>query len=92
LKESTHIRYGSGTGLGRAMVYGIVKQNNGFIDVYSEPGQGTTFRIYLPRHVGKAEQAQKEGPQESALRGQETILVTEDEPEILSMAKRMLEK
>ena len=82
---------GKGTGLGLAMVYGIVKQNNGFIDVYSEPGQGTTFKIYLPRHVGKAEQPRTEGSQESLMRGQEAVLVVEDEPEILSLTKRMLE-
>jgi PAS domain S-box-containing protein len=84
---------GKGTGLGLATVYGIVKQNNGFINVYSEPGQGTTFKIYLPRHVGKAGQARTQGaagPARPALRGQETILLVEDEPAILKLTTMML--
>ncbi|MCK4504952.1 MAG: PAS domain S-box protein [Candidatus Aegiribacteria sp.] len=83
---------GQGTGLGLATVYGIVKQNNGFIYVYSEPGEGTTFRIYLPRHAGKAAQIQKKDPAEPVRRGHETILLVEDEPAILKMATTMLER
>ncbi|MBU2551227.1 MAG: response regulator, partial [Proteobacteria bacterium] len=74
-----------------AMVYGIVKQNNGFINIYSEPGQGTTFKIYLPRHEGRAidkETAKLDG----ALKGRgEIILLVEDELTILRMGKIMLE-
>jgi two-component system, cell cycle sensor histidine kinase and response regulator CckA len=81
---------GQGTGLGLATVYGIVKQNNGFIHSYSEPGQGTTFHIYLPRHVGKQEQMQQEGPVRPATRGHETLLLVEDEPSILKLTARMI--
>ena len=83
---------GKGTGLGLATIYGIVKQNKGFINIYSEPNQGTTFKIYLPRHIGKAEQAQKKELREPVMRGQETVLVVEDEPAILNLSKIMLEK
>ena len=83
---------GKGTGLGLATVYGIVKQNKGFINVYSEPGQGTTFRIYLPRHLGDVEQAKTEKLQESMGRGHETVLVVEDESAILDVCKIMLEQ
>ncbi len=83
---------GKGTGLGPATVYGIVKQNKGFIDVYSEPNQGTTFKIYLPRHMGKAEQLRKMGPAEPTARGHETILLVEDEPAILKHTATILER
>jgi PAS domain S-box-containing protein len=85
---------GKGTGLGLAMVYGIVKQNNGFINVYSEPGIGTTFTIYLPRHKGTDSAAHllTEYPAESVARGQETVLLVEDELGILNMAAMILEK
>jgi two-component system, cell cycle sensor histidine kinase and response regulator CckA len=83
---------GKGTGLGLATVYGIVKQNEGFINVYSEPDKGTTFKIYLPRHIGKAKRVLVTGLKEPAMRGKETVLVVEDEPAILSLSRRMLEK
>ena len=81
---------GEGTGLGLATVYGSVKQNNGFINVYSEPGLGTTFTIYLPRHVGRAEQARTATSVEPVPYGQETILLVEDEQSILNIATMML--
>lgn len=86
---------GRGSGLGLATVYGIVKQNRGFINVYSEPGHGTTFKIGFPRHLGDAEQAQpvtSANTIEYARSADETILLVEDETSILSMIQAMLEK
>jgi PAS domain S-box-containing protein len=84
---------GKGTGLGLATVYGIVKQNSGFINVTSEPDKGTTFEICLPRHVTvKTGPAQAEPLSVPVARGRETILVVEDEPAILDMTKTMLER
>jgi len=82
---------GQGTGLGLATVYGIVKQNNGFISAYSEPGQGTTFRIYLPSHTGETNPSKATGDIEIPMGRNETILIVEDEAPILKVAKRMLE-
>ena len=83
--------FGKGTGLGLAMVYGIVKQNDGFINVYSEPGQGTTFRIYLPRSNGNiTKEAEPTSP--SPTQGAETILLVEDDPAILDVAQIILER
>jgi PAS domain S-box-containing protein len=83
---------GKGTGLGLATVYGMVQQNNGFVNVYSEPGQGTTFRVYLPRHSAKTAPLSEKAPGRSAERGHETILLVEDEPAILKMATMMLDR
>jgi CheY-like chemotaxis protein len=81
---------GKGTGLGLATVYGIVKQNNGFIQVHSEPGMGTTIKIFLPPHSGKVEQQRKAGWMEAARSGGETILLVEDEPGVLKLTSTLL--
>jgi two-component system, cell cycle sensor histidine kinase and response regulator CckA len=81
---------GKGTGLGLSTVYGIVKQNNGFINVYSEPGKGTTFRIYLPRHGEQGKKAEKQKTN-TIPRGQgEIVLVVEDEASILKLTAKIL--
>ncbi|MDD2318886.1 MAG: transporter substrate-binding domain-containing protein [Geobacteraceae bacterium] len=82
---------GKGTGLGLATVFGIVKQNQGFINVYSEPGQGTSFKIYLPRHRGDGGQLRTEDPVLENQGGHERILLVEDDPSIRSIVKIMLE-
>jgi CheY-like chemotaxis protein len=82
---------GKGTGLGLSTIYGIVKQNNCFIDVNSDPGKGTTCTIYLPRYADETKQAPKDGAASPTQGGHEIILLVEDEPAILQMATRALE-
>ncbi len=81
-----------GTGLGLATVYGAIKQNNGFINAYSEPDSGSTFTLYLPRYLGKEERFRKKTPVEVTARGHETILLVEDEPAILEVTTLLLER
>ncbi|MDA3927145.1 MAG: response regulator [Kiritimatiellae bacterium] len=83
---------GKGTGLGLATIYGIVKQNNGFVNVYSEPDQGTTFKIYLPIYIGQSGQTKEQDLPKPEVRGHEMILLVEDEPAILRMTTMILEK
>ncbi len=82
---------GKGTGLGLATVYGIVRQNNGFVNVYSKPEQGTTFSIYLPsfaRETVAVDTSQQEEP----AGGTETVLLVEDDAAILNLGKTMLQR
>jgi PAS domain S-box-containing protein len=81
---------GKGTGLGLATAYGIVKQHSGYIAVESEPGKGTTFRLYFPRVEAPVE-AVVTGAALEALQGNEAILVVDDEPEILAVLRHSLE-
>jgi len=83
---------GKGTGLELASMYGAVKQNKGFINVYSKPGQGTTFRIYLPKYTAKSASVVEKEPDRPAERGRETVLLVEDEMAILEMTTIMLER
>ncbi len=81
---------GKGTGLGLSTVYGIVRQSNGFISAFSEPGKGTAFKIYFPRVQGNAAGEAAEGKMDDGFRGAETVLVVEDEASVRSLVCRIL--
>jgi two-component system cell cycle sensor histidine kinase/response regulator CckA len=80
---------GKGTGLGLSTVYGIVQQNGGFLNVYSEPGIGTTFKVYLPRE-GQPTEVAAEGRKAVSFIGDETILLVEDEEVVRRLARKIL--
>lgn len=83
---------GEGTGLGLATIYGIIKQNGGFINVYSEIGWGSIFKIYLPRFKDNIEETPTVAVENNVIGGKETILLVEDEIAILNLGKEILEK
>ncbi len=83
---------GSGTGLGLAMVYGVVKQSGGCVWVYSEVGKGTSFKIYLPKASQPLESSTKRRSKETAKSGSETILLVEDDPAVRELVNAMLSR
>jgi CheY-like chemotaxis protein len=82
--------FGKGTGLGLSMVYGIIKKHNGFINVYSEVGKGTAFKMYLPLTNDDVTGETPENVSEDLPRGNESILVAEDDTAILEMIRELL--
>jgi CheY-like chemotaxis protein len=81
---------GRGTGLGLAMVYGILRQNGGFISVYSEPGLGSAFRLCFPLHQAAGDEAGEAELREPLPSGTETILLVEDEEDLLNLERTIL--
>ena len=87
----TSKKLGMGTGLGLSIVYGIVRQNSGFVNVYSEVGKGTTFRVYFPSNLEKQNIADTQITEQYLARGCETVLLVDDESAILEVTQKLLE-
>ena len=83
---------GKGTGLGLSTVYGVVKQTGGSIWVYSEPGRGTTFKVYLPRHGASAAAAEQDRPSATVPAATATLLLVEDHEQVRTLVHMVLEK
>src|SRR5438270_13042649 len=83
---------GKGTGLGLSMVYGIVKQSGGYIWVYSEPNQGTTFKVYLPRVQNAGDAVRPAAVADTPTNGSETVLLVEDEDAVRLLVRTLLER
>jgi signal transduction histidine kinase len=81
---------GQGTGLGLSQVYGFIKQSGGHCSIYSEPGEGTTVKLYLPRHIGAAEAIAAAPASTAATHGVETILLVEDDDDVRAFAVELL--
>ena len=82
---------GRGTGLGLAMVFGVIKQSDGYVDVWSEEGRGTRFTIYLPAVARPATERESDPVRDVASRGRETLLLVEDETSVRKLTRRALE-
>jgi nitrogen-specific signal transduction histidine kinase/CheY-like chemotaxis protein len=83
---------GKGTGLGLSTVFGIIKQSEGHVWVYSERGQGTTFRVYFPRVDRELAAASVQAPEPATLQGSETVLLVEDDNQVRTLARSILRR
>ena len=81
---------GAGTGLGLATAYGIVRQSEGWVWVYSEPGKGTSFKVYLPRVDSRVPEKEETQPVRRPYQGTETVLLVEDQADVRGLAKEVL--